>query len=157
MWAPEVNESVFNIGADIIIQQVNCVGVMGAGLAKQIRLRFPGVYDQYKAYCGHHNGARALLGEIQVVVNGEGEPLVVNLFAQVQFGRDRRYTDYDAFRTCCKKLAKTLETLDENAVVAIPYGIGCGLAGGDWGIISGILHDTLGDLQCQLVVCNYKP
>ena len=32
----------------IICHQVNCKGVMGAGLAKQIRDKWPVVFDEYK-------------------------------------------------------------------------------------------------------------
>ena len=32
----------------IICHQVNCKGVMGAGLAKQIRDKWPDVYDRYR-------------------------------------------------------------------------------------------------------------
>ena len=35
-----------------ICQQVNCRGVMGAGLAKQIRDKWPVVFDEYKKICG---------------------------------------------------------------------------------------------------------
>ena len=34
----------------IICQQVNCAGVMGAGLAKQIRAKYPVVYSEYQKY-----------------------------------------------------------------------------------------------------------
>ena len=42
---------IFDSGADIICHQVNCQGVMGSGLAKQIRERYPIVYEEYKKWC----------------------------------------------------------------------------------------------------------
>lgn len=35
----------------VVCHQVNCMGVMGAGLAKQVRNRYPGVYRAYKELC----------------------------------------------------------------------------------------------------------
>ena len=35
----------------IICQQVNCMGVMGAGLAAQIRRKWPNVYNEYRKRC----------------------------------------------------------------------------------------------------------
>ena len=43
--------NILHSGADIIVQQVNCRGVMGAGLAKQIATRYPDVLAMYKKYC----------------------------------------------------------------------------------------------------------
>ena len=36
----------------VVCHQVNCQGVMGAGLAAQIRRMFPGVYDDYRREYG---------------------------------------------------------------------------------------------------------
>ena len=36
---------------DVIAHQVNCQGVMGSGVAKQIRDKWPRVYDSYVTYC----------------------------------------------------------------------------------------------------------
>lgn len=43
------NKSLLDLPPEIVIcHQVNCQGVMGAGLAKQIRIRWPEVYVDYK-------------------------------------------------------------------------------------------------------------
>ena len=41
---------ILNITEGIIRQQVNCMGVMGSGLAKQIRNKYPRVYQKYKDF-----------------------------------------------------------------------------------------------------------
>ena len=33
---------------DIIVHQVNCKGVMGSGVAKQIKANFPEVFNEYR-------------------------------------------------------------------------------------------------------------
>ncbi len=69
------------------------------------------------------------------------ELFVVNMFSQFGYGRDRRYTDYGAVKTCLQKIAilATLLNLD----VYIPYKIGCGNAGGNWDIVEDILYNTI--------------
>ena len=43
------NKSLLDLSPNIVIcHQVNCQGVMGAGIAKQIRARWPEVYEDYK-------------------------------------------------------------------------------------------------------------
>lgn len=43
--------TVFNVGAQTIVNTVNCVGVMGGGLALEFRLRFPDMYNDYVQRC----------------------------------------------------------------------------------------------------------
>ena len=40
---------------EAVVNPVNCVGVMGAGLAKQFKEAYPEAYEDYKTYCeeGH--------------------------------------------------------------------------------------------------------
>lgn len=46
-----VDKSVFNSGCEYIINTVNCVGVMGAGLAQEFALRYPNMFKQYEIDC----------------------------------------------------------------------------------------------------------
>ena len=43
--------TVFNTSAKTIVNTVNCVGVMGAGLALEFKLRYPKMYKDYKEKC----------------------------------------------------------------------------------------------------------
>lgn len=43
--------SIWDSNADAIIVPVNCVGVMGAGMALQCKLDYPIVFDAYKREC----------------------------------------------------------------------------------------------------------
>lgn len=49
-----VNGDVFKCKEDLIIHQVNCKGVMGGGIALEIRKRFPQVYNRYKEECNKY-------------------------------------------------------------------------------------------------------
>ncbi|MCW7076180.1 MAG: macro domain-containing protein [Candidatus Syntrophoarchaeum sp.] len=44
-------ESVFNEGTQTIVNTVNCVGVMGAGLALEFKLRYPEMFEDYVNRC----------------------------------------------------------------------------------------------------------
>lgn len=43
-----IKGNILNVTEGIIVQQVNCMGVMGAGLAKQIKDKWPNIYNDYK-------------------------------------------------------------------------------------------------------------
>lgn len=137
-------------GCDIIIcHQVNCLGVMGAGLAKQMREKFPMMYLEYKRLCYNTADKKTLLGEVlthSIVYNGY-EYTIANLFGQEQIGTSRCYTDYDALRKALQTVRCIASPLPGRAAwrVRIPYKMGCGLAGGDWNIVRAIVQEELVD------------
>ena len=91
--------NLLDSNCDYICHQVNCQGVMGSGTAKQIRERWPEVYDSYKELCMNH-GPRTLLGTIDIVGTKSG-PDVINIFSQFDYGYNgNRFTSYDAFLPC---------------------------------------------------------
>jgi hypothetical protein len=71
---------------------------------------------------------------------------IANLFGQFHYlPRRVRHTDYTALTMAFKNLDKWLNQLPEHhrPPVYIPYGIGCGLAGGDWKQVHGIIKDVV--------------
>jgi len=46
-----IPDSVFESNCEIIVNTVNCHGVMGAGIALECSLRFPEMFEQYKKDC----------------------------------------------------------------------------------------------------------
>ena len=134
----------------VICHQVNCKGVMGAGLARQIKNEYPEVYMCYLRRCRLRN----ILGNIQPVVCHDGR-VCVNMFAQDGYGRDRVYTDYYAFKMCLDHLVSyvnALQLVDFRKVVAFPYGIGCGLAGGDWKIIEKMIEEFSKQVSIDVII-----
>lgn len=43
--------NLFDSGADILVNTVNCKGVMGKGIALEFKKRYPQMYQQYKKSC----------------------------------------------------------------------------------------------------------
>lgn len=135
-----IQGNILNIQEGIICHQVNCKGVFGAGLALQIRDRYPQAYKQYIQY---HNVGKLQLGE--PFYGWVSDKVVIyHLPAQYSFGRTGQHTDYNALRKCLDTIENKLIDLPEMPVY-IPYNMGCGLGGGDWEIVSGIIEETLPD------------
>ena len=137
----------------IICQQVNCKGVMGSGLAKQIRTKYPEAYNSYTYFikqCKEFD--EPLLGSVNKVILHDGR-ILFNMFAQDGYGRDKRYTDYTAFEHC---LEENRLLVPENKTIAIPYLIGCGLGGGDWYIIKGMLEDFSNIIKNKVIIVALK-
>ena len=97
-----------------------------------------------------------LLSSVQLITTKDGKT-IANLFAQAGYGRTRKQTDYDALRNCFQLLKDTVTQSPEEenqTSIAIPYGIGCGLAGGDWTIVEEMIEEVLGD--CEVTVYRFR-
>ncbi len=122
---------------DILGHQVNLRGVMGAGIAKQIRAAYPNVYKIYReAVATREIG----LANVQIVRVGPSR-WIANIAAQSGVGMGTKQTDYGALRMALADLAEFIERTTLR--VGLPYGIGCGLAGGDWGIVLRLIEECL--------------
>jgi len=51
MAITKISGNIFNSKAQTIVNTVNCVGVMGKGIALVYKLRYPDMYKQYKIHC----------------------------------------------------------------------------------------------------------
>lgn len=137
---------ILDIKEGIICQQVNCMGVMGSGLAKQIRSKHPRVYDVYVEFIKKSEKEINNLGETLLVEVGRGL-YVANLFSQFSYGRNGLHTNYQKFEECLIRLKNTLDnyTKSKDLSIYFPYKIGCGLGGGDWNIISRLIEKVFPD------------
>ena len=147
----KIKGDVLKSDADLIVHQVNCKGVMGAGVAKQVRDQFPLVFQCYKELCYlRRKDTSTLLGVCQYVT--ENSKTICNAFGQDGFNRSGCNTDYDALRKCFRDIAAKYA----EKKIALPYLIGCGLAGGDWNIVYKMIVEELVDTgHCNVVLCEF--
>jgi O-acetyl-ADP-ribose deacetylase (regulator of RNase III) len=142
-----INQDITKVPMGIIVHGVNCQGVMGSGVARAIRDKWPTVYDHYidkvtkdKDLTLERYGP--LLGSIQLVTVERSNLYVINAFTQDKFGKDgKRFVSYDAVDSCFKKIFELCKDVDElkDLSVYIPQ-IGAGLGGGNWRAISAIIE-----------------
>lgn len=148
-----VDENLLQVQADVIAHQVNCQGVMGAGIAKQIRNRLLSreQFLEYVNLCRKHHGN--LLGNVHWCLLKDGRR-IANLFGQNFYGREKRHTDYGA-------LAKGFENIERNMVshglitLAIPNHMGCCNAGGDWDTVYQIITDRFAASPVTCIIAKY--
>ena len=152
---------IFESGADIICHQVNCQGVMGSGVAKQVRSKYPKAYIEYSKWC-QTMSPHELLGKAQLVFlrypwedNPNNEPMgIINIFGQLNYGYNGAcYTDYDALKNAFKTIADFVHIDNTHPVLAFPYKFGCARGGGDWNIVYQIIKEAFQD--CMVFICEY--
>lgn len=117
-----------------MIHGCNARGAFGAGVAGQVRRRFPAAFQAYD-YAYRSGGLK--LGTI--VWADCGTVRIGNAITQEFFGNEpgRVYVDYEAVAAVMRRLNDEID--DETVEVAMPM-IGAGLAGGDWTTIAGIIE-----------------
>ena len=152
--------SVLTPQVGIIAHQVNCFGVMGSGVAAQIRDKYPLAYKQYRRYClsCKPEDRISMLGQAQFCPvsfdqNGFVRIVVANLFGQYNYGRDphKVYTNYRALEKALKELAEFASVRHD--VIALPYKMGCGSGNGDWPhVVLPMIKRTLAD--CEVYICR---
>ncbi|MCM1222434.1 MAG: macro domain-containing protein [Lachnospiraceae bacterium] len=132
---------------DIICHQVNCQGVMGAGVAKALYQQWPNVKTHYQMLCHRISDPTKLLGEVQIV-DVTPDKQVANVFGQLDFGRDpyRKYTDYVALTNAFNEIRNRYH----DKSLAFPYGFGCGLANGDWNIVRDMIDTYFSDMDVTI-------
>ena len=47
-------KSIFDTPADAYVNTINCIGVMGAGIALEFKKRYPKMFEHYKTQCLNH-------------------------------------------------------------------------------------------------------
>lgn len=142
---------IFESGADVICHQVNCRGVMGSGIAKQVREKYPWVYAHYKQLC-NETKPDELLGVIQETYINETQ-IIINIFGQRNFGYNGNcYTDYNKL----KFALETIKEYHETKTIAIPYLMGCHRGGGDWNVVYKMIEEVFADFDGEVLICEYN-
>ena len=148
-------------GADIICHQTNCRGVMGSGLARQIKMENPEMFHRYVAHCkqvGDRLLGTALILPMDQDLYKKSSDMryIANCFGQAGYGRDKVYTQYKALESALARVAAFARSYNKRSI-AIPYNIGCGLAGGKWDIVESIIRHVLGGPDFDVTIWRYEP
>lgn len=146
-----INGDLFTTDCKVIVHGCNAQGVMGSGVAKIIRDKYPKAYERYRKEYELTNSL--VLGSISAVPCGDREndpdnfKIIVNAVTQEYYGRDssERYVSYDAITEAMNKLNRLCENYGFKEV-AMPQ-IGAGLGGGDWNVIEAIIESELKDIK----------
>ena len=133
--------------AQALVNTVNCVGVMGKGLALEFRKRHPAMYDDYVARCDA-GGVRT--GEPYLYRDALFPPWIIN-FPTKQHWRGRSKMTYIE-----TGLTYLIEHLDEWEIssMAVPP-LGCGHGGLSWDDVRPRIAAAFDGVHTDVVV--YEP
>ena len=136
-----IQKDITTIEKGVIMHQVNCQNVMGAGVAKAIYLKHPLVKQAFHdlAKKEPYNTPTKRFGLVQPVkINNE--LIILNSFSQLYYGRNKniKYTDESKLMPNLRKLDNYAK--ERNLPAYVPEKIGCGLANGNWNKIKDFIE-----------------
>ena len=145
-----VKGDLFATNIKIIAHGCNAQGVMGSGVAKIIREKYPKAYQRYRYQYEERGGLK--LGDIITVPCGDrvSDPdnykIIINAITQEFYGSDgKRYVSYDAVAESMKKINQMFEIYGFEEI-AMPK-IGAGYGGGEWTVIEAIIESELTNVK----------
>jgi len=149
------NIDLFDSNCDGYCHQVNGFGVWGAGLAKEMKKRFPRsflvdsmtlVRDKRKLGTFNYSAPA-----------NDTDKWIFNVCGQFNYGTDKQYTDYSALNFAFESLKDFLLKMEikDVFVLGIPHGLGSGLGGGDFTKVLSILNYHFKDCEkIKLLICK---
>lgn len=141
-----ISGSIFAVAptVDAIVNPVNCVGVMGKGLALEFKNRYLLNYMAYKAHC---DAGMMKPGELYCYEQLDKPQWIIN-FATKDHWRDPSKMEWVA-----SGLAQLREWIIEKNIqsIAIPA-LGAGLGGLPWVDVKAQISESLKDLRVDILV-----
>ena len=143
-----IEGNLFETKADIICHQCNCQGVMGSGVAAEVKRRYPEVF---KAYRKDYEEGKLVLGYVNFAQASTGQ-ILANLCGQEKYGYDgKQYTHYDKLQECFNNVVTYAKAnFVKKPVIAFPYLMSCHRGGGDWNVVSKMIEDTFAEFEVEI-------
>jgi len=140
------NENIFDLDVEAIVNPVNCVGVMGKGLALEFKNRYPDNFKYYKQACFQKT---IQIGKCLIYrVHGHIYPYYI-----INFPTKKHWSDsskYYYIEEGLKDLKNILQT-HKISSIAIPA-LGCGLGGLNVKIVYDMLVESLIKVSSQIYI-----
>ena len=142
--------NMFEINADVLINTVNCVGVMGCGVALAFKNRYPNMFRSYRRICNSKTN-NLLPGTIHEYKTKDG-PTILNLATKDDWINP---SEYSYILTGLIGLKNWLFKCNHGIIVALPA-LGWGHGGLDWNVVWKMIQDQLGDLN-HITIYVFQP
>lgn len=145
-----VSGNLLESGAEALVNTVNCVGVMGKGIALQFKQAFP---DNYKAYRRACDRKQLEPGTMLVVETGT----FTNPKYIINFPTKRHWRGKSKIEDVTIGLDALVAEIEQRGItsVAIPP-LGCGNGGLDWAVVRSCIERVLARLE-NVSVKVYEP
>jgi O-acetyl-ADP-ribose deacetylase (regulator of RNase III) len=146
-----VSGDFFDYEAELRINTVNCVGVMGAGVALTFKTKFPAMFSDYAKACkrGLVTPGKPHVWKETGLFNEE--LTIINFPTKTHW---RKPSEYEYIIEGLKWLREYLVDY-KGKTITVPA-LGCGHGGLDWNRVKSMIFDSLADLELEILVFEPK-
>lgn len=123
--------NIFNSDCEFLVNPVNCVGVMGKGLALEFKNKYPLNFEIYKKAC---DNASFNIGNLLIVP--VDNKFIVNFPTKKHW---RNKSDLEFIKIGLEELKVAIKDFNIKSI-ALPK-LGCGLGGLDWNEVFDLIKD----------------
>jgi O-acetyl-ADP-ribose deacetylase (regulator of RNase III) len=137
---------IFSIDTQAIVNTVNCVGVMGRGIALQFKKKYPDNFRAYEAKCKRKEiiPGKMHVHEMTRLINPR---LIINFPTKRHWRGNSRLDD---IKTGLSDLIQVIHNKDIKSIALPP--LGTGLGGLDWAIVKQLMQNAFQPLDDVRVV-----
>jgi O-acetyl-ADP-ribose deacetylase (regulator of RNase III)/uncharacterized protein YwgA len=129
-----------------IVNTVNCVGVMGKGIALEFKKRYPEMFMDYVKKC---NSGQVRTGQPYIYDNGDGMKIL-------NFPTKDHWRSPSRLSYVIEGLDWFIENYEKYGITSIAFPpLGCGNGGLTWEIVGPIMYKKLKDLPIEIEI--YAP
>lgn len=144
----EVDGNIFDSKCQVLVNSVNCDGVMGKGIALEFKKRFPKIYSEYKVTC-----EKRLLRPGMLQLNKQKIPWILNFPTKDHWKYPSRIEYIDEG---LKKLASTYKLKDITSI-ALPE-LGASAGGLQWSEVRKSIYKYLEPLaNIKIEIYHFDP
>ena len=140
---------IFKANTEALVNPVNCVGVMGKGLALEFKRRFQKNFQEYKFQCDND-----LLEIGEMLITG---PYIYTNYPTyiINFPTKRDWRDPSKLIYIDNGLIDLAQTIEEFEIksIAIPA-LGVGNGGLDWKFVKPMMDYRLKDSTAEIIIYN---
>ena len=144
-----IDGNIFNTKAQTIVNTVNCVGVMGKGIALVFELRYPNMFEIYQDYC---NQKLIAIGKLWIYKGEPSAPWVLNFPTKTHWKLPSEYEYIE------KGLQKFVDTYKEKGITSIAFPLlGANNGGLDKDKVMSIMISYLSQCDIPVEIYQYDP
>lgn len=144
-----ISGDMFETPASIRVNTVNCVGVMGIGVALAFKKRYPEMYIAYLKAC---NACWIQPGKLHFwSAQAPGETASAETI--INFPTKRHWRDKSRYQDIAAGLTALREHLQTCGAVRVTIpALGCGHGGLEWARVSEMIREELKDIDAEIYV-----
>jgi O-acetyl-ADP-ribose deacetylase (regulator of RNase III) len=144
-----IKGNIFNSKCQTIVNTVNCVGVMGKGIALVYKLRYPQMNEEYRKHCSNK---LIRIGSLWLYTKQENAPWILNFPTKFHWKYPSKIEWIE------QGLQKFVETYEKKGITSIAFPLlGTHNGGLDIEEVKSLMNKYLGKCSIDIEIYDYDP